>query len=243
MRSILVVLSILLTGLTFGIISSCGTSLSNTKKTIVASNIQLAFDASVHLSMVSKDNGKLTHLGNASGVIIGYSTGGRARILTCAHVVKRATNFNGVVIANIEDKEYPTIVLKLKEDLDLALIETMQETSYTSFVKLASFSPKKGERVWVIGSTNGVPLTITGGHLSNKITLSGTKIYMVSAPAFFGNSGGGVFNTKQELIGIFFAVQTMSLGGFSEELGLRNVPIDGGGLAVSREEIITFLGR
>jgi len=56
------------------------------------------------------------------------------------------------------------------------------------------------------------------------------KLYRFTAPAFYGNSGGGLFNTKSELIGVVIRIQFFG-----------RIPVPGAAFVTSLETIREFL--
>jgi hypothetical protein len=119
-------------------------------------------------------------------------------IVTNAHVVQQALNsrLRGV------DMNFTTI--KIGTVIDLAL------ASCKGSLRGCQFAEKfiQGERIKTVGFAifqSDFPL-ITEGYLAKIVHYRGIPVLgMISARTFNGQSGGGVFNDKNELIGIITA--------------------------------------
>ena len=59
-----------------------------------------------------------------------------------------------------------------------------------------------GERVYAIGSPAGMELSISDGIVSGKRVIADQRVIQTSAPLMVGSSGGGLFDTGANLIGI-----------------------------------------
>lgn len=69
-----------------------------------------------------------------------------------------------------------------------------------NYVRLASATPKVGEKIYTIGSPRGLDNTFSSGEIS-QVRENG-KILQISAPIDHGSSGGVLLNTKGEAVGI-----------------------------------------
>jgi len=107
---------------------------------------------------------------------------------------------------------HPGIVLAIDADDDLALVRATTDelnptVAYHAIASLAN-EATVGEEVHVVGHTMGLWWTYSHGVVaqlrSNARQPSGSKtdVIQVSAPVWFGNSGGGSFNDRGELLGI-----------------------------------------
>lgn len=98
--------------------------------------------------------------------------------------------------------------MKHNSDLDLALYEVIDIPTRVILLvaPIASSSPKVDEHVRVIGSPRGDPDRLTHGHIS---FINGNDLE-IDGNVWFGNSGGGVYNDKLELVGV---LQRMHLPG------------------------------
>ncbi|MCQ2770796.1 MAG: S1C family serine protease [Clostridia bacterium] len=92
-----------------------------------------------------------------------------------------------------------------------------------------------GETIYCIGNPNGAGLTVTNGLISRKnvsstinagtVTIHIDGLFMISAPINAGNSGGGLFNAKGELIGIVNAKSYYDQSGNAMEGTATAIPI------------------
>lgn len=124
-------------------------------------------------------------------------------------------------------------MFKIDDGKDLVLFRGIEKESNNGpYVKISMNAPNIGDPIWAIGAPMGDQKTVTNGIISNfDNTKSERSLYRITAPVFFGNSGGGVFSTKMELIGVVNSIQ--SIGGF--------IFVPGGSFAVSLKEIRNFL--
>jgi S1-C subfamily serine protease len=80
----------------------------------------------------------------------------------------------------------------------------------------------------------GECFTVTDGQISNYEKDDKILYYRFTAPSFFGNSGGGLFNDNGELIGVVDALSTYNLRG-------STTVVPGGYFAVSLQTINKFM--
>ena len=72
-----------------------------------------------------------------------------------------------------------------------------------------------GERIYALGSPEGLFNTFTEGLLSGKRTQNNQALIQFSAPVTGGASGGGIFDTDGKLIGIIMKGQEKGNLGFA----------------------------
>lgn len=139
--------------------------------------------------------------GAGSGVIIsedGY-------IITNNHVIKGAENIS--VTLRDGTKSYTAALIGSDEDNDIALIK-VDATGLTPATFGDSSSLAVGDYVVAIGNPLGeLGGTVTDGivsALAREVTVDGHNMTLLQHNAQIspGNSGGGLFNSKGELIGI-----------------------------------------
>lgn len=141
--------------------------------------------------------------GQGSGTVI-KKTDTEMYILTCYHVIEGADVVS--VGYNKTDKSgkvggmtiFAGEVVKIDIELDLALVKTSVVDNEIDVVNLAETDPQKGDNVYTVGNPLGILRNISKGILSNKLD----GFYITDALTTFGNSGGGLFNGKGELIGV-----------------------------------------
>lgn len=184
-------------------ISPESTVTSNTA-TVETSLIEKCYRASVVINIYLGD--RLS--GNGSGVI--YTTDGY--IITNFHVVEEVASGNRrAVVVLYDGSQYEATYVLGDMDRDIAVIKINKNDCDTVTIGNSDASVL-GEKVYAIGNPNGNGLTITDGILSAKdhttyvtssyITIKNEDVFLVTAAINAGNSGGGVFNAKGELIGI-----------------------------------------
>ena len=171
---------------------------------------------------------------SGSGVII-KEDGGTRYILTNQHVVANAASFS--VTAN--GNEYAATLVASDSTTDVAILKVTDPEFNLPAVPIGnSDEVKVGEWVMAIGTplSAGFANTLTVGvvsGLNREITSrqgrnnAYTKMIQIDAAINSGNSGGALFNTKGELIGIPALKYTS--GGFGmasvESIGMA-VPIN-----------------
>ena len=139
-----------------------------------------------------------------SGVIISD----KGYILTCNHVIENATEIN--VTVNGYNTVYRACAVGTDKSTDLAVlkIEPQESEPLTAATHGISDNLVVGEHVVAIGNPLGtLGGTVTDGIISAKArqvkTENGTMtLLQTNAAINSGNSGGGLFNLKGELVGI-----------------------------------------
>jgi S1-C subfamily serine protease len=150
--------------------------------------------------------------GMGAGTVI-KKTNDEMYILTCYHVIseimelnKSGIDFGATIGYSKNDKTdtlagyvvYGAKVIKADEEKDLALLKVYITDDHLVAVSLATEEPQKGDTVYSVGSPLGFLRTISKGILSNKQD----GFYFSDNTITFGNSGGGLYNSKAELIGV-----------------------------------------
>lgn len=158
-------------------------------------------------------NGNYVQSGAGSGVIISEN----GLVLTCNHVIEGAST---VTVTLTDGTDYTAEVLGTDSWSDLALLQI--EGKGFSYATLAK--APEGEKVYSymkVGETAiaiGNPLGELGGSVSvgiisalgREVTIEGMPMTLLQIDASVnpGNSGGGLFNLRGELIGIVNAKST-----------------------------------
>lgn len=139
---------------------------------------------------VSK-NGK--DVGQGSGVIIGYD-----EIVTNSHVTEVGTSYR--IIYNDGSTTQATLV-KNNDDKDISILKPTNKT--VKPVKLGdSDEINIGQKIFTVSSPKQKRNVITQGKVLRYEDYNFTYGIMVLVDINNGSSGGGVFNTNGELIGI-----------------------------------------
>ncbi|MDP6964015.1 MAG: serine protease, partial [Planctomycetota bacterium] len=141
--------------------------------------------------------------------------------LSCYHVVRDilAESGGSKVEAVFEQGREQPLYLEAElishdanRDLALLRIDTDQDLG-----KIATLAPRARAKVidtfseiYTVGCPLGTPVQATSGEVSREDwSMEDEDYWMISTPAYFGNSGGGVFLAETcELIGIFSKIYT-----------------------------------
>lgn len=185
----------------------------------VSAAVAIAYPTSVNIS---------TDLGSGSGVVVseeGY-------ILTCYHVVEGTSE---VRVELHSGNQYDAVLVGFDENSDLAVVKITpsKEEPLTAAKQGISKNLVLGETVIAIGNPLGtLGGTVTHGIISateRRIKFSNSdgsstvmNVLQTDTPINGGNSGGGLFNLKGELVGIVNA-KCVKTG--VENLGFA-IPID-----------------
>lgn len=151
-------------------------------------------------------------LGIGSGVLIEKN-----QILTAAHVVDGA---QAIEVLFTDGTRIKADVISSLAASDIALIELRESHPDPTIAELADSNDTAiGSEVFIIGAPFGISQTLSVGHLSGRLNrglmAGGTPIEFLQTDTAIntGNSGGPMFNTKGEVIGIVSFILTKS-GGF-----------------------------
>lgn len=142
-------------------------------------------------------------------------------VLTAAHVVNIADRIE------VHTKNGQVIAAKTVSSVPLADLAVLQLIDPPEDIKQAPLGNSDnidiGAEVFVVGAPYGLSQTLTVGHFSGRRIhdseedLINTEFLQTDAPINRGNSGGPMFNTQGEVIGIVSHIRSSSGG--SEGLG------------------------
>ncbi len=138
---------------------------------------------------------------SGSGTLI--SLKGSFYVLTAAHLLRSDKDF---IMAqdNVTGKNYPLSVIKFSRKYDLAIfdIKINKDDTLTNFaLDIGHVSPSTGDTIYIIGNPDSYEDILTSGIIVKK----GRSFSLVSAPIYFGNSGGAVIY-KGKLVGVVSAL-------------------------------------
>jgi serine protease Do len=162
----------------------------------------------------------VTPMGDGGGT--GFVVDNKGTIGTNHHVIEQATEItvklmDGTVIKDVE-------ILTVNEPQDLALLRVNVAKLPPAVMLGDSDKVMVGERAVSIGNPLGLEHTLTDGVLSARRVIQGRKMIQMSTPVSPGNSGGPLFNSRGEVIGVSTAIYA---GGspFAQNLNLA-MPIN-----------------
>jgi serine protease Do len=106
-------------------------------------------------------------------------------------------------VIKIHDK-IVTATLIYKDEIDDICLLKVPENNLIPVKLRDANSVRIGEEVFTVGSPKGYEKSISRGIISNKIKFKNTSILQTDAAISPGSSGGGLFDTDSNLIGITF---------------------------------------
>ncbi len=160
------------------------------------------------------DNITKTNIGPASGT--GFAVASNGIIVTNYHVVNGATTIKVRGVNGDFTKLYNAKVITEDKNNDLAIIK-INDINFTNLGTIPFVINGKtsdvGTSVFVMGyplrSSMGDEVKLTNGIISSKSGFQGdVTSYQITAPIQPGNSGGPLFDSKGNLIGIVNAKHT-----------------------------------
>jgi len=207
--------------------------------------LERLIEESLHLRSLDVEkiilaNVKITNITEGSG---GSGThikiNGKSYILTCAHLFKSKDDLisvatNEPTLKNEFTKKGEAIIVLLDKEKDLALIKLNREWNYP-YLKMAKKEPSLGEPIWIVGNPYVLNDVITFGKVVGYFR---KDCYVLSAKAYYGNSGGCVINRKGEVIGVMSAI---GINFFSHIPFSKNVGAQAFSMAVRLKTIKEFL--
>lgn len=134
--------------------------------------------------------GKATKLG--SGVVIAPGD-----VITNRHVIVDGVSFR----VEHGGKNWPAKLIKVDPDHDLAELSVDGLNAPALLVRDSS-TLAVGEKVYAIGSPEGLELTISEGLISGLREFDKGRVIQTSAAISPGSSGGGLFDAQGRLVGI-----------------------------------------
>ncbi|WP_430967303.1 S1C family serine protease [Spongiimicrobium sp. 2-473A-2-J] len=160
------------------------------------------------------ERGPVQNQGLGSGVLISHD----CHILTAAHVVDGSSK---IVVKTQDGKKRNATVLFSEKSADIALLKLDVTDSSLAHATLGdSDALAVGQHIYAIGSPYGMENSFSAGIISafrgfNTLYDGTVSIEFIQTDAAInsGNSGGPLFNSKGEVIGIASSILTVS-GGF-----------------------------
>lgn len=160
------------------------------------------------------EKGAIKSQGQGSGVLISHD----CYILTAAHVVDGASE---ILVKTQDGKMRKATILFSEKTADIALLQLKVLDASLAHAKLGdSDTLAVGQNVYAIGSPYGLENSFSSGIISAfrgfNMLYDGTvnvEFIQTDAAINSGNSGGPLFNSQGEVVGIASSILTVS-GGF-----------------------------
>ncbi len=137
-------------------------------------------------------------------------------ILTASHAVKGTERGKPVIPNNItvltEDlQELPAVLTGVNAFLDIAVYQVNHQegTSRLGSISFGDTDPEPGEEVFTVGYPLGWGPALGFGRIGNPNTFLPTvqsRLMQIDLSACSGNSGGGLFNVRGEIVGVVHAI-------------------------------------
>ncbi len=137
-------------------------------------------------------------------------------ILTASHAVKGTERGKPVIPNNItvltEDlQELPAVLTGVNAFLDIAVYQVNHQegTSRLGSNSFGDTDPEPGEEVFTVGYPLGWGPALGFGRIGNPNTFLPTvqsRLMQIDLSACSGNSGGGLFNVRGEIVGVVHAI-------------------------------------
>jgi S1-C subfamily serine protease len=148
----------------------------------------------------------------------GFAISSSGLIATNFHVIEGAKKISIKGVNNDFSISYQAIVIASDAKSDLAVLQII-DSRFTGFNTLPYIFKKNpadvGESIFVLGypltATMGEEVKLTNGIISSKTGYEGDiSMYQISAPVQPGNSGGPLFDSQGNVIGIVSAKLTQA---------------------------------
>ena len=148
-------------------------------------------------------------------------------VITSYHVVRNiladspSAKRNGIsvtIYAKDGKLEERADLVSQDERIDAALLKLRTDDVYSNLARIIPLDRADEVRVWeriyAVGCPLGNDPIPTQGEISSVSNeLKGSNYWMINAPTYFGNSGGGVYlANSRELIGVFSKIYTHGRG-------------------------------
>ena len=192
-------------------------------------------DAVVGITCVGVETNQFGQQSQVIGTGSGFIISADGYVVTNYHVVEGAQE---VTVVTRNDQEFPAQIIGYESGVDVALLKV--EATALPYVRLGSSDVLVvGEQVCAIGNPLGeFTYTLTVGHLSAKdrmVSTGGNAYNMLQTDVAInsGSSGGPLFNTKGEVVGI----TTAKISGESN----TGVSIDGLSFAVPIDDVLSII--
>jgi serine protease Do len=145
-----------------------------------------------------------------AGLGSGFFINDRGYLVTNFHVVMgqrhlAVTRFKkaGAELKRILHKDVRIVALDPFHDLAVLQVKETAGEPFTTVVLGPEATPRVGEKIFVIGNPLGLERTVTEGVISHAARNFGGRLYLqVDASVNPGNSGGPLFNSRGQVVGV-----------------------------------------
>ena len=118
------------------------------------------------------------------------------KLVTNAHVANA-----GKLVIEVGPVRIPCRLEKIDQTNDLAILTVGVEVTARG-LRLAKELPRPGDIVYTITNPEGLEKTISQGVLAGFRTVGGRELLQITAPISHGSSGGPVFNSSGQVVGV-----------------------------------------
>jgi S1-C subfamily serine protease len=148
-------------------------------------------------------------------------------VVTSYHVVRniladtpsaRSEGILTTIYSDQDRKDVRADMLVFEQRIDAALLKLRTEQVWPNLANVLSKTDAAKVEVWdpicAVGCPLGNDPIPTNGSISSlKNELNGANYWMINAPTYFGNSGGGIYLAKsRQLVGVFSKIYTHGKG-------------------------------
>jgi len=151
---------------------------------------------------------------SGSGITLKYNN--KYYILTAAHL---AAADSKLILKMYENDDYISDLEIVKIDINndlMLLVPTNKEIAPKFYTELADMEPLTAEKVLIVGNPASIEDVVSEG----RVACYQDEFMIVKNDTWFGNSGGGVYNLKGELVGVASAISAVRAA--SEEDIIKN---------------------
>ncbi len=163
----------------------------------------LKYTVSIEARLFNEETGEYSDPSNGSGVIIDYNeTTGYATVVTNQHVAYGSNHFRVIMY---DDAVYSGELLHLDEIYDLAVLRIKTDKAVECATVADSSKTVYGQEVAVCGNPLGYNSSVSFGYISCPSRYSASEdvdYIQIDVSVNPGNSGGGLYDTQGNLIGI-----------------------------------------
>lgn len=156
---------------------------------------QRLLSSTVSVSVSGRDGQETV---SGSGVILSAD----GLVLTNYHVVEGGVFFDVRLAGPRGPIRVPARPSKCAADFDLALLQIAPQAIRLRPVRIGAAVPRIGDRVLALGAPLALDGTLTDGIVSQVRQLGERTLIQTTAPISPGSSGGGLFLTDGQLVGI-----------------------------------------